>query len=258
MESLIEFIQTLGLNEIITPDDLAILDQHHLGGLSATKRVFEHLSPSSKMSILDIGSGWGGPARTLCHIYDCNVTGLDISENNIKNAKYLSQISNLDKKTLFQIGSAEKFTFDTPFDAAYMLHVSMCIKNKASLIKSCYDTLKPTALLAIYDVFLNEDETCLPYPLPWADEEQHSFPETVERMLSRLKDHGFEILKHENGAENAKNKAKKALSYIETHDIAAKATKLHLGENYHQKMSNIKAALLANLCAPHMIIAIKK
>lgn len=258
MESLIDFIHSRGLKEIITPDDLAILDQHHLGGLSATKKVFEHLAPTPHMSILDIGSGWGGPARTLAHIYDCHVTGIDISEKNVENARYLSKKSNLDNKTIFQQDSAEKFTFKTPFDTAYMLHVSMCIKDKNSMIKCCYDALKPNSLFAIYDVFINEDETSLPYPLPWADEEKHSFPETASKMVGRLKDHGFKILKHENEAENAIDKAIKALSYIETHDIAAKATKLHLGENYHQKMSNIKAALLANLCAPHMIIAIKK
>jgi 2-polyprenyl-3-methyl-5-hydroxy-6-metoxy-1,4-benzoquinol methylase len=258
MEALQNIIEELGLSQNISPSDLAILDQHHVGGLSATHKVLEHLNPNDNSSILDIGSGWGGPARIAAQKYDCRVTGIDICPKNIEAANYLNKISKTDKNVNFQKISASELDQDNQFDGAYMMHVSMCIKDKENLIRACYKAIKPNGLFTIYDIFINEEKDTLSYPLPWSDKANYSYPEQVNKMLSRLEENGFDIIHAENLSAYAKDKSTKALSYIENNEFAAKATQIHLGKNYHQKMRNVNAALLANICAPHMIIAIKK
>ena len=43
------------------------------------------------MSVLDVGSGVGGPARFLAATYGCRVTGVDLSEPFVNAARYLTE-----------------------------------------------------------------------------------------------------------------------------------------------------------------------
>lgn len=258
MESLTDIITYLQLTPPLSPDELAILDQHHIGGLSATYKLLQAMSLTENMSILDIGSGFGGPARIAASTYKSIVTGIDISPQNCEIAQHLSTISKTDNLTSFQCDSATSFKVNKVFDAAYMIHVSMCIKDKNHLIENAYRHLKTGAIFAIYDVFSGKGDAELPYPLPWTDKQDDSFLEDISSMIDRLEANNFAIKQTIDMAEYAKDKSSKALKLIGQRAKAAAATKFHLGENYHQKMSNINAALLANICAPHMIIAIKE
>src|SRR5919201_616347 len=64
----------------LTPQQLAALDQFHTRGLAATAQLAELVGITADMSVLDIGSGVGGPARYLAATYGCQVTGVDLSE----------------------------------------------------------------------------------------------------------------------------------------------------------------------------------
>ena len=43
------------------------------------------------MSVLDVGSGVGGPARFLAATCGCQVTGVDLSEPFVDAARYLTE-----------------------------------------------------------------------------------------------------------------------------------------------------------------------
>src|SRR5262249_60019091 len=49
----------------LTPVQLAALDQFHTRGLAATAELAELAGITADMSVLDVGSGIGGPARVL-------------------------------------------------------------------------------------------------------------------------------------------------------------------------------------------------
>src|SRR5258708_24071217 len=64
----------------LTPQQLATLDQFHTRGLAATVELAKLAGITTDMSVLDVGSGVGGPARFLAATYGCQVTGIDLSE----------------------------------------------------------------------------------------------------------------------------------------------------------------------------------
>ena len=64
----------------LTPGQLAGLDQFHTRGLAATAELAEMAGIGPAMSVLDVGSGLGGPARVLAAARGCRVVGVDLSE----------------------------------------------------------------------------------------------------------------------------------------------------------------------------------
>jgi 2-polyprenyl-3-methyl-5-hydroxy-6-metoxy-1,4-benzoquinol methylase len=64
----------------LTTADLAIVDEFHIRGRKATLELGEKMNLSARSHVLDIGSGLGGPARTLAETYGCRVTGIDLTQ----------------------------------------------------------------------------------------------------------------------------------------------------------------------------------
>src|ERR1700730_15815430 len=60
-------------------EQLGVLDQFHPRGLAATAELAKLAGITAGMSVLDLGSGVGGPARFLAATYGCRVTGVDLS-----------------------------------------------------------------------------------------------------------------------------------------------------------------------------------
>src|ERR1700716_3677446 len=59
----------------LTPQQLGALDQFHTRGLAATAELATLAGITADMSVLDVGSGVGGPARFLAATYGCRVAG---------------------------------------------------------------------------------------------------------------------------------------------------------------------------------------
>ena len=55
-------------------ENLAPVDQFHGGGKGATKGLAELVDISRNATVLDVGGGLGGPARTLAALFGCKVT----------------------------------------------------------------------------------------------------------------------------------------------------------------------------------------
>ena len=51
------------------------LDQFHIGGADATGRLIDSLALTEGDRVLDVGSGFGGPARQIGRQTGCCVTG---------------------------------------------------------------------------------------------------------------------------------------------------------------------------------------
>src|SRR3981081_2652050 len=55
----------------LTPEQLGALDQFHTRGLAATAELAGLAGISTETSVLDVGSGVGGPVRFLAATYGC-------------------------------------------------------------------------------------------------------------------------------------------------------------------------------------------
>jgi len=63
----------------LTPEQLGVLDQFHTRGLAPTAQLAKLVGITADMSVLDVGSGVGGPARFLAAACGCHVIGVDLS-----------------------------------------------------------------------------------------------------------------------------------------------------------------------------------
>ena len=92
----------------------------HIGGLSATKELLEMIGINDKSDILDIGCGGGWTATEIAKEYRCHVTGIDISEVMIAQAKKRAKKKKVEKQVDFRLASVFELPFeDNTFDLAF-------------------------------------------------------------------------------------------------------------------------------------------
>jgi SAM-dependent methyltransferase len=181
------------LNELKTAD-LAAVDEFHIRGRQATLELAERMNLSKDSHVLDIGSGLGGPARTLAETYGCHLTGVDLTQAFCDAAQVMSDWVNLGHRVVFQQGDATDLPHaDAQFDAAMTIHVAMNIPAKDKMYEQARRVIKPGGIFAVYDVLAGEGGDVL-FPVPWAREPSISYLATPDEMESLLADAGFKIL----------------------------------------------------------------
>ncbi|WP_434721533.1 class I SAM-dependent methyltransferase [Mesorhizobium sp. RIZ17] len=187
----------------LKPEQLATLDQFHTRGLAATAELANLAVIDADMSVLDVGSGVGGPARFLEATYGCKVTGLDLSEPFVEAARYLTARTGQDDNVSFETGSALALPFeDGRFDAALLQHVAMNITDRPLLYREIRRVLKPGGKFATFDVVLNGGDPL--YPVPWAKTPGESFLLTAEATCEAIEAAGFGTLVRRDDTAAAK------------------------------------------------------
>jgi ubiquinone/menaquinone biosynthesis C-methylase UbiE len=197
-------LKTFGPEEQrLTPQQLATLDQFHTRGLAATTELAKLAAITADMSVLDIGSGVGGPARFLAATCGCQVTGVDLSEPFVDAARYLTERTGQSERVSFETASAVELPFDDGhFDIVLLQHVAMNISDRPQLYRETRRVLKLGGRLAIYDVVLNSDDPH--YPVPWARTPATSFLLTAAATREAIEPAGFRALAWHDDSEAAK------------------------------------------------------
>ena len=182
--------------ESVSIDDLAPVDEFHIGGRLATDNLLDQLNFSESDHILDVGCGLGGASRYIASKYNNRVTGIDLTQEYIEVGKELSAWVGLDKQVSLYQGSALAMPFeDEAFDGAVMMHVGMNIDDKARLFAEVYRVLRPGACFGVYDIMqINNGE--LAYPVPWATDDTTSKLATPDHYEQALTDAGFTVGTH--------------------------------------------------------------
>jgi sarcosine/dimethylglycine N-methyltransferase len=187
----------------LTPQQLAAVDQFHTRGLAATADIAKLAGITADMSVLDVGSGVGGPARALAATHGCRVTGVDLSEPFVDAARYLAGRTGQSGQVSFQAGSALELPFDDGhFDAVLLQHVAMNIADRAQLYREIRRVLKVGGKFATYDVVLKGGEPH--YPVPWSRTPATSFLVTAEATREAVEAAGFRTLVWQDDSETAK------------------------------------------------------
>ena len=192
-------IESLGKTiDSVTIDDLAPVDEFHIGGRQASDDFLGQLDLSPENHVLDVGSGLGGAARFVASRYRCRVTGIDLTPEYVETGKALCRWVGLDNSISLHQGSALAMPFaDRAFDRAYMLHVGMNIDDKAKLCSEVSRVLRPNSLFGIYDVMrIGEGE--LTYPVHWAATAASSAVATPAQYREALQAAGFSVIAERN------------------------------------------------------------
>lgn len=187
----------------LKPEQLSALDQFHTRGLAATAELAKLAGITADMSVLDVGSGVGGPARFLAAIHGCRVTGVDLSEPFVEAARYLTGRTGQGGQVSFEAGSALALPFDDGrFDAVLLQHVAMNISDRAQLYREIRRVLKFGGRFATFDVVLSGGEPH--YPVPWARTPETSFLMTAAATREAIEPAGFRTLVWQDDTEAAK------------------------------------------------------
>ncbi|TPM93592.1 class I SAM-dependent methyltransferase [Mesorhizobium sp. B2-1-3A] len=190
-------------DQLLTPQQLGALDQFHTRGLAATAELAQLADITAGMSVLDVGSGVGGPARLLAATYGCRVIGVDLSEPFVDAARYLTGRTGQGGQLSFQTASALELPFDDGrFDIVLLQHVAMNISDRARLYREIRRVLKSGGRFATFDVVLGSGQPH--YPLPWARTPATSFVLTSDATREAIEPAGFHMLAWQDDTEAAK------------------------------------------------------
>lgn len=177
----------------LRPADLAPVDEFHIRGRAASLEILEALELSADSHVLDLGSGLGGPARTLAELTGCRVTGVDLTSEFCEVATALSAWTGLADRTDFRVGDATATGLpDASVDAAMTVHVAMNIPDKGALYAEALRVLRPGGRFVVYDVLQGEGGD-VHYPVPWANDASTSFLATPAEVRNLLEAAGFAV-----------------------------------------------------------------
>lgn len=182
----------------VSMDDLAPVDEFHIGGRAASEDFVSQLGFSHHHDVLDIGCGLGGTARFTAIKTGCRITGLDLTEEFVETGNTLSDWVGMENRIDLQQGSALDMPFpENRFDGAMMLHVAMNISDKARLCAEAARVLRPGSIFGIYDI-MRIGEGDLIFPVPWAADAATSALAEPHDYRKALMSAGFEIIGERN------------------------------------------------------------
>jgi SAM-dependent methyltransferase len=252
-------IEALGkTTDSITLNDLAPLDEFHIGGRQASQHFLDQLGLASDKHVLDVGCGLGGAARFAASHYRCRVDGIDLTTEYVETGRAICQWVGLDDRISLHQGSALSLPFaGSAFDCAYMLHVGMNIDNKVKLCSEIARVLRPGAVFGIYDV-MKTGEGELTFPVPWATTAQSSAVAEPAQYRSALEASGFAL----TAELNRRDFALAFFDELQAKTMAAGGPPplgLHIlmGRNAADKIRNMIANISTGLIAPVEMIARK-
>lgn len=197
-EDILNRLKDQGIDlDSVQRNDIAGVDEIHVRGAAVSKELAQAID-LRELNVLDVGCGLGGPCRMLADEFNCNVIGIDLSNEFIRTAIALSKLVKLDNKTNFVVGDAVKLPFgDNSFDIVWTQHVQMNIPDKNKFYSEIKRVLKSGGSFLYYDIFKNNDKE-VEYPMPWASSADHSFLFKSNEMHDILNELRFEKLKVTN------------------------------------------------------------
>lgn len=250
-------VEALGKStETVTIDDLAPVDEFHIGGRQASDDFLSQLPLNAAAQVLDVGCGLGGGSRFAANRFGCRVSGIDLTTEYVETGQVLCDWVGLGDQIELHQGSALEMPFgDEHFDSAYMMHVGMNIPDKAGLFAEIARVLKPGGVFGIYDVMRTGDGD-LTFPVPWAETSDTSAVAAPETYREALEQAGFTL-----SAE--RNRRVFALEFFAALKAAAASSEgppplgLHvlMGDSRVEKIKNMVGNIAAGKIAPVELVA---
>lgn len=193
-EAIVDALAARGTDlDALTVDALAPVDQFHGGGKPVTVRLARLAGLRPGARVLDVGGGFGGPARTLSVEFGCDVTVVDLTESYVRAARVLTARMRLDDRVRHQVGNALALPFpDGAFDIVWTQNSGMNIADKERLYAGFQRVLRPGGLLALQEPMAGP-RTPLVYPVMWARDASTSFLRPPADMRAVIEGAGFRV-----------------------------------------------------------------
>jgi SAM-dependent methyltransferase len=224
--------------ESLTVEDLAPVDHFHARGFSATVELADRLPLKAGQHIVDIGCGLGGPARYLAKRFQCNVSGVDITEPFVEAANKLTALLRMERQVKIEHGDGQRLPYpDSTFDGAYTQHVTMNVADRPAFFAEAYRVLKPGAFFALTEHGLGPKGNPH-YPVPWSMDGSGAYLVTPSETRAVLEKTGFEAIVIEDTGAKYVAGYRTAIERAEKGAVPPLGVHILMGETALQKTRN--------------------
>lgn len=145
-----------------TPDSEATIEE----AMDRLTDVFiERMRVDDSSHVLDLGCGVGGPGLRVVKHTGARVTGISISEEQIKTAGRLAAEAGLADRAVFQHGDAMQLPFaDASFDAVMALESVCHMPDRQQVFTEVCRVLRPGGRVVLTDVFERHPRKAVRHP----------------------------------------------------------------------------------------------
>jgi len=230
-------------------EDLINFDQLHYCGTDAVDFAIKKTQINSNKSILEVGSGIGGPARYIAYKTKASVTALEIQADQNKIAEDLTKKCKLSKNVKNIKGDILNYNWkNKKFNVLVSWLAFYHIKNQKKLLDNCFNLIKKNGYYYAEDLIC-EKKINTRNLTELSKELYANYLPTYEKYLSLLEKKGFKIIYHRNMSSKwARFVKKRKLSYQKNKNrnirVHGKITYGNIGYFYkivhkHFKLKNI-------------------
>lgn len=168
----------------------------------ATERMASFASLDASSRVLDLGSGYGAPARFLAARFGCRVTGLNVSTVEIEEAERQTRAEGLESSVTFDCGDFHELPYaDDSFDVVWSQDSLMYGADKRRILEEVARVLRPGGLLDFTDILARRNLDPEDRERLYARVRTPEMWDT-ERYLAELIDLEFEIRRVEDWSEH--------------------------------------------------------
>lgn len=236
----------------LDPVALSGADEFHLGGRLATLAVLDGLRAEPPTSVLDIGCGIGGPARTIATELGARTVGVDLTPSFVEAATELTERVGLGDRVSFQVGNAlDLDVVDDAVDLVTLFHVGMNIADKVTLFAEAARVVRPGGRVLVYDI-MRVGPGALTLPMPWASSPDHQHLAEPSEYLTALRSAGLEP------REPVDHRAivREALERSAASPPPVNLSHL-MGPDFAEMFANLRSAVASGVVAPTEVMASK-
>ena len=192
-EQVAAMLDAADVGDPFTPEQTGLLDQYHAGGVGAVDKLIPGLELSPGDTVIDVGSGFGGPARRIAEQTPATVMGIDITPAYVEAAQTLTTRMGFADRVRFQHADIMNLCVERPFDAAVTMHVQMNVEDKRAWFAAIAAVLAPAGRLAVWEVCSTTGRQP-PWPMPWSLDGSDSFLSTPAALKQDITSGGFNVV----------------------------------------------------------------
>ena len=211
-------------------EDLIKFDQLHYCGIEAVDFAIKKTKINSSKSVLEIGSGIGGPARYIGYKTDSFITALELQVDQHQIAKDLTRKCKLSKIVNHIRGDILNYKWNNQkFDVVVSWLTLYHIKNHKKLLNNCFNLINKNGYFFTEDL-ISEKKLSVNNLSELSTDLYTNYLTTYEKYLDDLENNGFKIIYHKNMTQKWANFVKKRKLSYQNHKN--RNTRIHGKEIY--------------------------